>query len=454
MLSPSTYALSRQAPPVRPSRSLEGLEQVVPPGALSASRSRLYLDKPLPDLPTDDAASELPFMAGTTAWSDDSSTVHSFDDHDEDGEGYDERDRRHSSISTASYPVFVRSGSDDLADLVDHPSVSALNQAPSVDPYDKPGPSPLAYTSFLTEDRYSPPPPWAPTNRTGPNHYFREKKWDFFPELATPSALPPNSPHTFPPRPRKKDSMRSRWMSADKGAALANDVRNSIRSLVQRRLSRNSIDKEKPKRKNRPTTSPEYTRQHTPPQWIPPTTGDRPDYGSSTTTVPQSPIYFPEKFAHLSISPTGSSLSDESLRLQQPDLVPRKKQPAVAISPYQKYGAAIWDKSGKEKRISYRQSPRVRFPKYGKPTAKKKGLVTSSTPPLSPAGRTPFQQGTHQCVRALQDGTSHMLVVIDNTRKKIVGAKVDRRRSQLKSKIRLVGPVNPYTFYEKDDPWV
>jgi hypothetical protein len=239
-------------------------------------------------------------------------------------------------------------------------------------------------------------------------------------------------------------------MSTDKGAALANDVRNSIRSLVQRRLSRNSIDKEKPKRNNRPTTSPEYTRQHSPPQRTTPTTSDWSDYGS--TAVPQSPTYSFKKSTHLSISPTGSSLSDESLRLQQPVLSPRRKQLAVPISPYQKYGAAIWDKSGKEKRISYRQSQRVRFPKYRKSPVKQ-GLVTSTTPPLSPAGRTPFQQGTRHCVRALQDGTSHVLVAIDNTRKKMAGAKIDRQRSQLKSKIRLVGPVNPYTSY-KDDPWV
>ncbi|KAL2854871.1 hypothetical protein BJY01DRAFT_25873 [Aspergillus pseudoustus] len=448
MMSPSTFVLSRQAPPVRPSRSLEGLEKVVPPGALSASRSRLHLDKPLPDLPTSDCSTgEIPFMAGTTAWSDDSSTVNSFEDHDDDD---DELDRRQSSISTESYPVFVRSGSDELTDFVDHPSVSTLDRTPSVDRRDKPGTSALAYTTFLAEDRYSPPPHWVPTTRSGPNHYFREKKWDFFPELATPSALPQNSPSNLPPRPRKKDSMRSRWISTDKGAALANDVRNSIRSLVQRRLSRNSIDKEKPKRDTRPTTSPEYTRQHTPPQRISPT-NDWPDYGS--TVIPQSPAYAPDKSAHLSISPTGSSLSDESLRLQQPVLSPRKKQLAVPISPYQKYGAAIWDKSGKEKRVSYRQSQRVRFPKYRKPLSKN-GFAASTTPPLSPASRKPFQQGTRHCVRVLQDGTSHMLVAIDNTRKKMAGVKVDRRRSQLKSKIRLVGPVNPYTSYRKDDPWV
>ncbi|KAL2829727.1 hypothetical protein BDW59DRAFT_141890 [Aspergillus cavernicola] len=448
MTSPSMYALPRQAPPVRPSRSLEGLEKVVPPTLpLAHTRSRLYLDKPLPNLPTRDLLpAELPLMTGSTAWSDDSSTttVNSFEDHD-DEDGH----RRQSSVSTESYPVFVRSGSDDLADFVDHPSVSTLDTAPSVDPYDKPGTSSLALTTFLVEeDHYTPPPRWTPTHRVGPNHYFREKKWDFFPELATPSALPQNSPQNS--RPRKKDSVRSRWISSDKPAALANDVRNSIRSYVQRRLSRNSLDKEPPKRAHRPTTAPTlYTRVYTPSQQTAPSTSDRSDRRSST--VPQSPLYVGEKLAHLSVSPTGSSISDQSLTPPKPTAFRRKKHLAVPISPYQKYGAAIWGKSGKDKRISYRQSQRVRFPKYRKPA--KDGFVSSATLPLTSPSRTHLHEGTRHAVKALQDGTSHVLVAIDGARKKMVGSKVDKKNTQLKSQIRLVGPVNPYTSYGAD-PWV
>ncbi|KAL2867122.1 uncharacterized protein BJX67DRAFT_354018, partial [Aspergillus lucknowensis] len=172
------------------------------------------------------------------------------------------------------------------------------------------------------------------------------------------------------------------------------------------------------------------------------------DRGSST--IPQSPACSDvrEKISRLSVSPTGSSLSDESLR-QTPIPYHRKKQLAVPISPYQKYGAAIWDKSGKEKRISYRPSQRVRFPKYRK-TPAKKGFASSATPPLSPTDRTLLQQGTRQCVRALQDGTSYVLVAIDGARRKMVCSKGDKRRTQLKSQIRLVGPVNPYTAHMAD----
>ncbi|KAL5339218.1 hypothetical protein BJX70DRAFT_175360 [Aspergillus crustosus] len=463
MPSALTYALSRQAPPVRPSQSLEGLEKVVPRTPPPPARSPLHLDKPLPDLPVRSrphsptpSATPLatPMMAGT-AWSDDSSTVNSFEDHDEEDGA-----RRQSSVSTESYPVFVRSGSTDLADFVDHPSNSTLDRAPSVGPCEKPGTSSLALTTFLADDVYAPPPHW--NQRVGPNHYFREKKWDFFPELATPSALPQNSLHNLnynqAAKPRKKDSVRSRWIPADKGVALANDVRNSIRSYVQRRLSRNSLDKEKLKPKTRPITAPSpteyYTHGYTPLQPTAPSTSDRSNRESST--VPQSPSeYVGEKMASLSVTPTGSSISDGSLR-SPTSPVHRSKQLAVPMSPYQKYGAAIWDKSGKEKRISYRQSQRVRFPKYRQQsTTKKPSGSSASPPPLDSSGRTPLQQGTRHAVRAIQDGTSHVLVVIDGAKKKIAGStsKIDRKRSQLKKQIRLVGPVNPYTSYGAD-PWV
>ncbi|OJJ00160.1 hypothetical protein ASPVEDRAFT_81742 [Aspergillus versicolor CBS 583.65] len=535
MLSPSAYSLSRQLqpPPVRPSRSLEGLERVIPPSSLPVvhTRSRLHLDKPLPDLPARSRTQSPDHFIGSTAWSDDSSTVNSFEDDDDDDDEDDLRCRRRSSISTESYPVFVRAGSDDpdRAGFVDHPSVSTLDHTdtPSADPYDnhhKPAAaSSLPGLTFLANEHYTPPPPpqqqW--NNHVGPNHYFREKKWDFFPELATPSALQ-NSPHNnFTSRPRKKDTAR-RWIPipSDKGAAFANDVRNSIRS-IQRRLSRNSMDKDKPKRgqtDGRPTTSPiEFARglysssTSSPPPQLQTTLPSTDDYyfNHRVSSIPQTPVYtsVDEKLTRLSISPTGSSISDQSMlaretlsqslssiysHYEKPLPKPKSKQLAVPISPYQKYGAAIWDKSGKEKkpkpkhrkRLSYqhhRQPQRVRFLKYRnrnrRESSQLKGnnnTFVSSTVPLKPPGRkqtrTPLRQGTRYAVRALQDGTSQVLVAIDGAKKRMAGtspfvsktsriksastSKLDMRRTHLKSQIRLVGPVNPYTTSHRRDPWI
>ncbi|KAL4941119.1 hypothetical protein BDV06DRAFT_7592 [Aspergillus oleicola] len=626
-----------------PSHSLEGMEQVVPPTSASASNpsgspplpfvhtiSRLHLDKPLPEIPTL-STTPAPCITGSTAWSDDSSTVNSFDDND-DRDDYN----RHSSISTESYPVFVRPVSADLADFGDHRSVtvdvSTLDRPSESDGVDhkrqKPGRgvgldtsySSLALSSFLAaeEDRYtpSPSPPsqsqWnnaSPATRTGLNHYFREKKFDFFPELATPSALPSNSPHNgFTPRSRngkKVKDGRSRWIPipiniphSDKGAALANDVRNSFRN-IQRRLSRHSLDKEKEKNKNkpRPTTAPnptEYTYTCVPhtytylpsPQHTPSTDdyehnhhSDRHhnhDYNHTynhtresptrTPTSPTDPLYVtlekeplasvsdqisisvvPSSSDSIAPTPTGSSISDQSLnynykgndydyrdivdsyrdrdgdrkRESQHSLsnckppinlrletnIPKQRHLAVPITPYQRYGAAIRDKSGKEKnRLSYTSTSKsrsrtVRFPRYKRkrnsvghaqaqaqddylhsvapitisltPAAlstnpKKNKNSTPTQPQIQSRSRTPLQQGTRHAVKALLDGTSHVLVAIDGARRKMVGGvggggngssvalSDDLRRTQLKSQIRLIGPVNPYTHHAAPgvDPWI
>ncbi|RHZ65315.1 uncharacterized protein CDV56_105041 [Aspergillus thermomutatus] len=475
MLSPASLAYSRQAPPVRPSRSLEGLEQVVPPRVpQSPARPTLQLDKPLPDLPSQvrslPDASE---MRGSTAWSDDSSTISSVES------------RRESTHSTESYPVFVRSASDDLAGLVDHPPVSTLDRAsPIVEPCAEPS-TIISYSPSLslsqhalsvsTDDRYGSPPDWA-QKRAGPNHYFREKKWDFFPELATPSALGHGAAGRFPPassQSRKKNGSKlhlssfefgrncRRSHTSDRGTlTLAHEVRDSIRSYVHRTLSKHSAEKDKSKRPGRPATAPSfYPRGYASSQGTA-TSSDHSYYGTSREEP--SPVDMDDRMRTLSIS-TASTTSERWVESPKPIPVHRTKQLAVPITPYQKYGAAIWDKSGGTKRVSYRPNHQVKFPKYQRninpsSTHKSKSSTdfTSSNPtaPLSPPVRSVIQQNTRECMRVLQDGTTQVLDVLDEAKKKVIGSSVDRRRTQLKSQIRLIGPVNPYTTYGRVDPWI
>ncbi|KNG81179.1 hypothetical protein ANOM_009795 [Aspergillus nomiae NRRL 13137] len=445
MLSPNSLAVPRQAPPVRPSRSLEGLEKVVPPHTPQpAARSALRLDKPLPELPAKPLP-ETPSMESSMGWSDDSSTDVSFET------------RRTSDASSEGYPVCVRSPSDTLDEFVEHSPISSIDRSSPVKPYNKPEPSPLTLTT-LCDDHHRPRP--LPTaTRAGPNHYFREKKWEFFPELAMPSDLPPGYPK-FPPAPRKQNSNRlnlaafdftkisPRCTSPDK-RALALDVRKSIRSYVQRRLSKNSIDKTKPKRRPRASTAPsEFPEEYRCSRKT--SSSNYSNYSDRGSTGPQQNfLYLSADLKRLSMG--SSSSEDESDRTVNSIKSYQKKQPVVRISAYQRYGPVTREKPGREKRISYRQRGNVRFPKYRKQattfqyeTSSKTGQSTCST----------LQQGTRFCVRVLQDGTSHVLIALDEARQKIIQAQVDRRRRQLKSKIRLIGPVNPYTTYGRVDPWI
>ena len=48
-----------------------------------------------------------------------------------------------------------------------------------------------------------------------------------------------------------------------------------------------------------------------------------------------------------------------------------------------------------------------------------------------------------------------MLGAIDGAKRRVIDARVDRRRAQLKARIRLVGPVDPYTAsYGRVEAWV
>ncbi|PYH47949.1 uncharacterized protein BP01DRAFT_372111 [Aspergillus saccharolyticus JOP 1030-1] len=457
MLSPSSLARPREAPPVRPSRSLEGLEQVIPPRIPQplSVRPTLLLDKALPELPAKPLPEDPSIMdAGSTAWSDDSSMRSSY-----------YGSRRFSEVSTTeSYPVFVRSGSDDLTGLVDHPPASA----PSDHYRDSKS---LAITAtFLHDDHVDRPAPWTVT-RAGPNHYFREKKWDFFPELAPQSALPACSANPAVASRKKSASKLNlavfdftkpcgRWSSRDKGGrALAHDVRDSIRSYVQRRLSKHSVNRDTARPDSRPDSRPDlrcdtvasnYTRNRTPSlEWS--LSKERTDVVSPL--MPPSPVESPVSVKRLSSASSRSTTCSRVTR--PPPLTLRKKQLALSLSPYQKQGPSIWEKPGREKRISYRQNRPVRFPKYGKrgpPTPK--GFVTSATPPLTPPACSQIQQNTRDYVKAFHHGTSHLWGALGGARKKIAGSKLERRHSQLKSQIRLIGPVSPYNTQGQTDPWV
>lgn len=434
----------RQAPPMRLSRSLEGLEKVIPPGASHPpARSDLHLNKPLPAKPLPQAPDldfdpdlDLPGRTALSAWSDDSS-FESFADHS------DPKD------STESFPIFVSSGSDNL----DDPPVESTLDDLDLDLPDTRPPSParssIALNAFLSEERYGPVHhPTHVQNKIGTNHYFREKKWDFFPELATPSALGLSS-FPAPAKGRKSNGRlnlpgldfgrnRSRWNSENPGFSLAHGVRDSIRSYVSRTLSKEN----KPKR-HRPVTAPslypsKYDSSHQALSLTDRSLGE----GSSR----QNSLDTYEESGDLSVC-TESSMNDHS-----DDSRPgrRHKQLAVPLSPYQKYGTSIWDKPGGPKKAGHH---RVGFPKHPKQFAKtpKLGSMFSSSAPSLSLPRSPTQQSSY--VKALHDGTTHVRDALDDAKRKMTASKADRRREQLKSRIKLVGPVSPYAQAQVD-PWI
>lgn len=465
MLQTHPYA-QRLAPPVRPSQSLEGLERVIPPTSpkspFTPTRSELFLNKPLPAKPLPEAPTEeYSAMWSDTSDSESQTTVDSVDSVNSPSEP---------RISTESYPIFVSSGSDDFSDLVDHPSTTAdhdsdrhrlslgrVRSSPQLVSNDSRTDSGLSDPGTesssvfgrsipisLSETQYGRAAAQWPQNRTGTNHYFREKKWDFFPELATPSALQACgrvSPGIRAGKTRKKESRlglvtkRHRWHSLDRaGLGLAHGLRDSIRTYVHRTLS-----KESPEKTNelmRPVTAP-----------VQPPYDRRSFQRRNSTTGRHSSANLDTQLRVMSLSTVSVGdmpESPRSIRTQRSAPAPRQKQLAVPMSEYQKYGSSIWDSPKKSKRS-------LRLPKSSKQPADLDTDTSSSTftyanptPPLSPPLKLQLQQNTQSAVRVLQGGTSHVLVALDGAKRKMIESRDERRREALKSQIRLVGPIDPH----------
>ncbi|KXG45807.1 uncharacterized protein PGRI_046630 [Penicillium griseofulvum] len=408
------------APPVRPSRSLEGLERVIPP---PFSASDLFLNKPLPAKPFEPECSAM--------WSDSSDSESTLST------------RSSERNSADSYPIFVSSDSD-FDDLVDHPTPSAdqFLESPqkrtdsiainiqTVEP---------SVSSSFSETQYE-RPNWTPS-RTGTNHYFREKKWDYFPELA-PSALRASgriSPNMTQHKPRKIGNPlefakgKCRWHSLDRGGL--GGVRDSIKTYVHRTLSRDSTD-DKPKEIPRPATAPIDRHLN--------------DVGGTLSSTAPAP-YQSSLAVNTNIAARGTSVATSSsseydytnhkFYLQTPisptsptslssPITPRSKQLAVPLSEYQKHGPVIWESPKSKKR-------NVQFPRYKFSTGSTGGPSSSSAPDLSHTNsmRTLSRKQSLNNTRGVFLGA----------KKRIAESKDDRRREQLKAQIKFVGPVNPHT---------
>lgn len=305
----------------------------------------------------------------------------------------------------------------------------------------------------LSETQYGRATAWSQT-RGGTNHYFREKKWDFFPELATPSALQASGRVSRggirTTKTRKKDgrlnlAAKRRWHSLDRaGMGLAHGVRDSIRTYVHRTLSKDSS--EKSKESKRPVTAPaeppydqrSFQRQN-----------------SKTGTNSHSSVDLDTQLRVMSLSTVSMSdmpESPRSVRTQRSAPAPRQKQLAVPMSDYQKYGSAIWDSPRKSKRRSVGRVKSSKQP-ANIDTSAPAYTYANPTPPLSPPFKLQLQQNTQSAVRVIQGGTSHVLVALDGAKRKFSEAKDERRREALKSRIKLVGPINPHDCLQAD-PWV
>jgi hypothetical protein len=158
---PGTYNTKTSPPPVAVSTSLEGLEIGVPP----PKRGALWLEKPLPKLP--DRTSSICSEESSSAIE----LVLENHHHQQQQHHYqdDLSNGRKRAKSDSPEPTgrFYR-----RRNIAHRNSVTRSQERASI-----------GFKTFLTEEQYG-----VSTHLSKANHYFREKKWEIFPELAPPQA--------------------------------------------------------------------------------------------------------------------------------------------------------------------------------------------------------------------------------------------------------------------------
>jgi hypothetical protein len=451
------------------------MEQVIPPTFkhhFSPSHSELFLNKPLPAMPllpdpTEEESAEGAFWSDSSDDSETESTV--------DSSGGPSEPRH----STELYPILISSGSNDFVDLVDHPVPSSTSadhhSAPRFLTPESRADSTDSDNSFILQARsisevqYGRPAHWPQHNNKGTNHYFREKKWDFFPELADPSSAAQQNGRGTPSlrygKSGKKDGRlisldlskggRHRWKSLDSRAL--GGVRDSIKTYVNRTLCKGSVEDAAGQQPPVPSPLSSLTRPTTAPlggSLLPKDSSPRQsdDGGELLSNKVFAPQDSGVELRTMSVS-TKSSIDSDLVVSPKTNSPPRQKQLAVPPSPYQKYGATAWEKD--TPKSAKKRS--VRFPQYTtnhrssvsttRASVSSRKLSGSSathhpTASLSPPQRMQHQGNRRGATRTLQDGKSHLLVAT----KRIIQSKDDRRREQLKAQIKHFGPLGAHGY--------
>ncbi|KAJ5909612.1 hypothetical protein N7504_004255 [Penicillium tannophilum] len=422
----STNPSRRTAPPLYSSHSLEGMEQVVPPKMMyfTPHRSEILINKPLPGRP-------VPIMMLDSPTEGEYSTMYS--DSDSDTESTLDESLQSPSVSSSysrerDFPIFVRSNSDDFTNFDPTPAHDMEQPVAVPSPLDLHHPeertdaspidiSPIdidASSIILgTSAHYGRPVDW--TRRIDSNHYFREKTWDFFPELATPSTRQtsgresPASTRTGNKGRLNVSAKTPKWYSMH-SSSWKPAVRDSIKSYVNKTLTRDEAEeKDRPVSARRALPSRRFTAPMGPLSAHPPSImGEDEDFDEELEM---------DEF-HAQLVATSTASSSRANIFEQPRSSP--------LAPKDK-------KRGMLKRLHRATTS----PEY---------FAHANLPPPTPPLPKVNQQPKRQTLAALQTS-------FDDAKKRMTETPDDRRRELLKSKIKFVGAVNPHLCAPQPDPW-
>lgn len=475
----------RHAPPPSPSRSLMGMEKVVPPRTRSSSRSPFSsaadVNKPLP--PRTRSSSRSPFSSAADT-----------------DKPLPERPRSSSSVYTgdSGYTRIVDTNSNHsrrdgppvpllIQPVAYQETISALLRRRLEDP-----PSPKSVPSGIsiaTQDSQTPSHSYqvslgsltvsatsalsAVDSRKAPSfkefsNNLQNKRLHAVGAVSPPSPSPQTSPQLSPEfwavsyestrrapsiSPRTLDMVdrtlvppplsvnknkssfsegqpspnhtqpeiieersESRFSSSDDSYVIYTGIRDSVRAYVRHKMQKKRDSGKKERKMVMLAASAKY------PGMLTAKEHDRKfSSGSRKDSIQQGISAVYDKISKLSVSGPSGQTKDENTQPRG-----RQKQLAIPTSPYQKYGAAVWEAPKRQKRVK-----RASDPPKSKSTKKNsdEGQIQRPSTSAHPG----------DVVGAFKNGRSQIIHALDDTKHKLTRSNSERRREALKQSIRFVG---------------
>ncbi len=133
------------------------------------------------------------------------------------------------------------------------------------------------------------------------------------------------------------------------------------------------------------------------------------------------------KLSKLSISGSSGQSKEEKTQPRG-----RKKQLAIPTSAYQKYGAAVWEAPKRQKKAKRGSAPPKTLMKKSNDGRSERQSVRHPSMSAKPA----------EVVGAFKSGRSQIIHALDDTRHKLKRSESEKRREALKQSIKLVGPAD------------
>ena len=485
-MTPPARSAFRRPPSPSPSRSLVGMEKVIPPGNPSPRKSPLSpaagTDKPLPQRPQASRRSSSVY-SGDSGYTKiiDLYTNWKVDEEPADGDpavpiasqpvayrqaltGLLARRFTESSspISPLTIPHFskhavsipsLRLTSEDspatsAADVKTAPSFSEFSRSLQAKKSDMVSPlSSLAspHRGMVSHDTF-----WQPSLRSSPESsavafaYEREH----LPGEVSPRITDVNSELVPPPLDLTRSSGSSAYhglgeLMADRGSEMElseqgsssevsstsmsdssfvvyTGLRESLRAMIRNKMGKKkeSVQKGKAKAGSVPSIKDQVPISESPRQperkfsWV---SSRRPSLQQGVSSLFRSlPLTKP---------PSPTEQKPPSSRVRQ-------KQLAIPLTPYQKYGSAVWHNSQRKKRRQARAAP-----------PQQKNATTSGgirRLPTQNRRRNPPQRSS-EVLTAFQSGRDQILSALGETKHKIAGTNSEMRRKALKNSIMLQG---------------